>query len=165
MDSGISSRPRSEEEVFSGTVDVVLGGVAKSMRPLVVTENEDWQRQLGEVAKGRLRLIADDWQASVATFAGLTREQVALLVAYDLEGRLGGETWILSHATSREIWEAFKRVFWEAFPAFDDARRFPGIIGELLSNAPSLLARYGSSPSTSGDEPAASSRPPGPRSS
>jgi hypothetical protein len=165
MDSGISDRPRSEEEIFSGAVTVILGGVSKSMRPLVVTENEAWQQQLEDTAKGKLRIVATDWQRSVATFAGMNREQVALLVAYDLEGRLGGEEWILKHATSREVWEAFKRVFWESYPAFDDARRFPGIIGELLSNAPSLLARYGSEPSPSGDEPDASSRTPGPRSS
>lgn len=165
MDSGISKRPRSEEEIFSGTVDVVLGGVSKSMRPLTVTENEAWQQQLNEVAKGALRIVAADWQRSVATFAGMTREQVELLTAYDVEGRLGGADWIPTHATPREVWEAFKRVFWESYPAFDDARRFPGIIGELLSNAPSLLARYGSSPSPSGDAPNESSRTPTPRSS
>lgn len=165
MDSGISTRPRAEEEIFSGTVDVVLGGVSKSMRPLVVTANERWQEQLAETAKGKLRIVAADWQGSVATFAGMTREQVDLLVAYDAEGRLGGREWILEHASAREIWEAFKRVFWESYPAFDDARRFPGIIGELLSNAPSLLAKYGSTLSAPGDNPDASSRPTGPRSS
>jgi hypothetical protein len=163
--AAITDRPRSEEEIFSGTVDVVLGGVSKSMRPLVVTRNEAWQALLAEKAQGRLVAASTDWHAAVAVFAGMTREQVDLLVAYDHEGRLGGPEWILEHATAREIWEAFKRVFWESFPAFDDARRFPGIIGELLSNAPSLLARYGSSPSPSGDEPDASSRTPTPRSS
>jgi hypothetical protein len=135
------------------------------MRPLVVTKNEAWQALLAEKAQGRLVVMAQDWHASVSVFAGMTREQVDLLVAYDLEGRLGGSAWILEHATPREIWEAFKRVFWESFPVFDDARRFPGIIGELLSNAPSLLARFGSSDSPSGDEPDESSRTPTPRSS
>lgn len=163
--AGISDRPRSEEEIFSGTVDVVLGGVSKTMRPLTVTKNEAWQEQLNNAAKGALRIVATDWQRSVATFAGMSREQVDLLTAYDLEGRLGGADWIREHASAREVWEAFKRIFWESYPAFDDARRFPGIIGELLSNAPSLLARYGSSPSPAGDDLDASSKTPGPRSS
>lgn len=165
MDSGITSRPRSEEEVFSGSVDVVLGGVQRSMRPLTVTRNEAWQEKLETAAKGALRIIATDWQRSVATFAGMTREQVSLLVAYDHESRLGGEAWILENATAREIWEAFKRVFWESYPAFDDARRFPGIIGELLSNAPSLLARYGSSDFPPGDGADETFSTTGPRSS
>jgi hypothetical protein len=165
MDSGITSRPRPEEEIFGGTVDVVLGNVSKSMRPLVVEENDIWQARLADIAQGRLRIIAADWRASVATFAGMTDAQIELLAAYDVEGRLGGEAWIRSHATPRQVWEAFKRVFWESYPAFDDARRFPGIIGELLSNAPSLLARYGSSASAPGDEPVESSSATGPRSS
>lgn len=152
--NGAADPAARESEAFDGLITVRLGGVDKGLRPLPITKNRAWKARLAERIRGALDgFEARDWPGIYTLAAGLVDEQVELLIAYDVEGRLGGREWIEANATEREIYEAFKAILEEAFPPLADARRFPRLVGELL---PQLLASSGSSPSPSGADPAAS---------
>lgn len=134
-----------------GALKIVLGGVTKPIRPLPANASEAWTELLSarlREAIGGVKISGDDWGSILGRFAGLTRLQTELLVAYDRDGRLGGVEWIGDNATPLEIWTAFKQVATAAYPPLADAVRFPQLLAGLL---PQLLASSGSSDSPSGD--------------
>lgn len=142
----------SDEEIW-GALPLVLGGVKKPIRQLAAYPNEDWCALVTErfqTMLGQGRLSSQDWGGIAALAAGQTRLQIELLVAYDREGRLGGEEWIGNNASAAEIYEAFKLVLQAAFPFLADAARFPQLLAGLL---PQLLAISGSSGSAPGGDP------------
>lgn len=142
-------------EIWADTITLRLGGVAKPIRPLPARPSKEWKATLADAVRDAVGGVETkgDWSQVLGVVSDLTDVQVRLLVAYDRDGRLGGEEWILDNATEREIYEAFKAVLVEAFPPLADAQRFPQLLAGLL---PQLLALSGSTPSVSGDEPATS---------
>ena len=140
-------------EIWADQLPLTLGGVRKPIRPLAARPSKEWKLLLADElreATGSIEARGSDWGRVLAMVSDLTDVQVRLLVAYDREGRLGGEEWILDNATEREIYEAFKAVLIEAFPPLADAQRFPQLLAGLL---PQLLALSGNSASANGADP------------
>lgn len=142
----------SPDEVWANAIGLALGGVTKHVRPLAANPTKKWKALLAErvsQAVGGLEL-GNDWAAVLGAIGDVEDIQIELLIAYDVEGRLGGADWIGDHATPDEIYEAFKQVVKAAYPFLGDAQRFPQLVGTLL---PQLLAISGSSALPSGGAP------------
>ena len=145
--------PAEEEAILTRAgIQIVLGGHAKSVAPLTIDRNREWKKGLADtvgVAFGSLAASAADWKKLVSTVAGMTDQQIDLLVAYDEAGSLGGAAWIGAHATEREVWEGLKAVLDEAFPHLAELLRkvSPAI---LLPTLLQLLESSTSSPSPAG---------------
>lgn len=152
------ARPaRSEDAIFAPggpTIPLVLGGVEKPIRQLPVRRNEAWKRELASALATKLSGPAaggiDSVESLSALFTGAQDLQIELLLAYDVEGRIGGRDWLEDNATPAEIWAAFKEVLYAAFPFLADARRTPAIVGQLLEQLPRLVAPRGNPPSPPG---------------
>ena len=150
--------PAEEEAILTRAgVRIVLGGHAKSVAPLTIDRNREWKKGLSEyigVAFGDLAASAADWTQLVTTLAAMSDQHIALLVAYDETGSLGGREWIGGHATEREVWDGLKAVLDEAFPHLAELlRKVPPAV--LLPTVLQLLANSTNSPSPAGRPTAA----------
>jgi hypothetical protein len=146
---------RSEDEIFAPggpTITLVLGGVSKPIRQLPVRANEEWKRKLAEVAATRFGGLsgAPTVDAIAKLFNSLGDVQAELLIAYDVDGRLGGAEWIGDHATPGELWQAFKDVLEAVFPFLADAKRAPNLVAEILPQLVALLSSSASQPGAEG---------------
>lgn len=149
------SRHTEAEIIARRGAPVILGGVRKDLPALVIDANERWQELAGRrVAEtfGELAL-GDSWVDALGVVRESVPLMVELLVAYDVEGRLGGTDWIRSHATPAEVWSAFQEVVYASFPFVRDLVKARGSLAPALT---ALLASSTSSPSPSG----ASATPP-----
>lgn len=145
--------PAEEEAILTRAgILIVLGGHAKSVAPLTIDRNREWKKALADligVAFGSLAASASDWTQLVTTLAGMTDQQIDLLIAYDEAGSLGGREWIERHATEREVWDGLKAVLDEAFPHLAELlQKVPPAI--LLPTMLQLLESSMSSPSPAG---------------
>ena len=148
---------RSEEEIIAGTLVVPVGGIKKSLRVLTIREARAWKLGLvnaigGDVASLRLE-GSSDFAPLVETVSDKLLE---LVVAYDVDGALGGREWLESHATDPELYAVFRKLLEVSFPFVRDLRtalvelRAIGL-ADLLSSASARSESSTNGHSTDGD--------------
>ena len=148
--------PRAEEDVVAGVLPVPVGGIVKNLRILSMRESRAWKLSLvnaGTKGIGNLDLrSSEDVGPLIDTAADKILE---LVVAYDVDGTLGGREWLESKATDVEIYAVFRRCLEVSFPFVKDLRsalaelRALGL-ADLLANAASRPASSGSGASPDG---------------
>lgn len=153
MDAPTPLRP--DEEVAGGYISVTMGGQAKRLPVLPIVRNREWKRQFDEmVAELGMNAESDDFEEIVRALSDSIDKMLDLLLAYDETSALGGREWLDSHATDREVYEAFKKVKDAAYPfGFDLMAR---VLGEVRMNMARLAA---GSKSTSSSPPSTAGRP------
>lgn len=152
-----AGRPqRSEEEVVAGALPVVVGNLRKSLRILTMRESRAWKLELVNTVGKKLGSIDLKGADDVGTFVDAASEKILdLVVAYDLDGTLGGRDWLESKASDVEIYAVFRRCLEVSFPFVKDLRsalaeiQALGLV-DLLSGASSRPASSGSGDSPDG---------------
>jgi hypothetical protein len=145
------------EKILQIGLPVVVGGVAKSVRPLPMAKSRYW------VANSLARHIAElwggvgdieTWEDAAAKLAGAPDAMLDCIVDYDLEASLGGREWLDENATPAEIYEVFKAVAKSAFPFAPDATKYlPNVVSLVMAEVAKAAAKTPAS-STPDDSPA-----------
>lgn len=135
----------AEEEaiVTRAGLEVVLGGHERTVLPLVITANRIWKTKVAHAIAERWGALGGvgDWKDVIRLLSGSEDVLLDLLLAYDADASLGGREWIESHATARELLEAFKVVAREAFPLEVGALgSYPALVGMLMRAAGERMA-------------------------
>jgi hypothetical protein len=130
----------AEEEaiVTRAGLSVVLGGLERTVRPLVIADNRIWKSKVVDAIAERWGALGGvgDWKDVIRLLSGSEDVLLDLLLAYDIDATLGGREWVESKATARELLEAFKVVAREAFPLEDSALgSYPALVGMLMRAA------------------------------
>lgn len=139
---------RTEEEIVAALLPVVLGGRKKGLRVLTIREARKWKLALVEVgvkgiASADLR-GADDVGP---LFDAAIEKIVELVVAYDVDGSLGGREWIEANASDQEVYAIFRKTLDVSFPFVRDLRTALAEIRAL--GVADLLASARSAPESS----------------
>lgn len=156
MSGPADQAPRSEEEVVSGLLPVVLGGRKKGLRVLTMRESRRWKLELVDVLGngiGGLDLggVSDLGPAMDAAIDRITE----LVVRYDVDGSLGGKEWLETNASDQEVYAVFRRCLEVSFPFVKDLRsalaeiRALGLADLLTSGRAPAETPAGPSPSAS----------------
>lgn len=116
--------PRTEEEAEAGTLTVFMGGKPYTLPVLTIAESEDWQAALVQ----QLQTIdipegGDGITQMQAIIGGGTKAKMAVLLAYDHSGVLGGADNVRKHMTQQELRRAVDTLIEVEFPFETDAAR------------------------------------------
>ena len=107
---------RSESEILTGLLHVVIDGKVRDCPTLKAGHVASWGRQLTVDETGAKPLL--EWTASDASSYGeaMVGRMVDLVVAYDVTGSLGGREYLLEHADPAELRAALNLMAGNAFP-------------------------------------------------
>lgn len=169
---------RTEDLGERGVLPIIMGGRTHELRTLTLRESRAWKRKLAEaIARldGELHPSADgaDFIGTLLTIGD--EERIAILVAYDVEGVLGGRDHIEDTMRAEELAPAVEAVL-DAQAPFGEADvpsvvaafgRPVRVLGGLLSTLVATSARESSpsGPSRPGASPTSTSTSDGPSSS
>jgi hypothetical protein len=150
---------RSEASILAGILEVQVGGAERSLRVLRITEGRAWKKELGnliaEISDLDIPSSADDIRKMVGIFANLPSDRmIALVMAYDVDGVLGGPEKFEAEASEDESYRAFRAMLEATFPFIVDVKGAMTQIQTLRQAAQSASAS-----STSGLLPTGSSTP------
>lgn len=114
---------RGEDEILAATLPVSIHGEVREVRVLVIAEAREWKRKLlgavvGGIGTMSLENLSDGGNV-VETFGNRILE---LVVAYDLDAKLGGREYLEGHATDGEVYAAFRSMLRISFPFAKDLR-------------------------------------------
>lgn len=151
---------RSEADgLFRVGLPVIFGGETYRLRPMTWERSDIWfdkvKKLLGEQAAAVF--AAGDLAGFAAVLGSSTGSLLDLIIEYDEQGSLPQRDWFRSHATKREIQDAFMGVLEYEQPPLDLARKMlpeevrGPILARMLGAALQASLASSSSPSPSGD--------------
>jgi len=155
----VSTDVRTEEEIVAGLLSVTVGAIRKPLRVLTMRESRVWKAGLVQAIGGNLATMNLAGVEDVAPFVDAAADRILdLVVAYDVDGSLGGRDWLESKASDAEVYAVFRRCLEVSFPFVRDLRsalaeiRALGL-ADLLSSAGSRSGSSSNGDSPSGDSP------------
>lgn len=149
---------RTEDEIVGGLLTVVLGSIRKPLRILTMREARVWKLSLVGKLGGEIGSLDLASTKDVGPLIEAASDRILdLVVAYDVDGTLGGREWLEGNASDLEVYSVFRRMLEVSFPFVRDLRTALAEIRAL--GLADLLAGGGSRPasSTNGDSPAGDS--------
>jgi hypothetical protein len=139
----MTDQARTEEEVVTGLLAVTLGGRKKPVRVLTMRESRVWKLELVEVLGKGIGSMDLSSASDVGPVMTAAIEKITdLVVAYDVDGTLGGRDWLETNATDQEVYAAFRLMLERSFPFVKDLRtalteiRALGLAGALEGAKP-----------------------------
>lgn len=155
--NGATAPARTEEEVVAGLLPVTVGGIKKPLRILTMRESRVWKLSLVKIVGTDVAAIDVKKAEDVGTLVDAASDKILdLVVAYDVDGTIGGREWLETNASDLEVYTIFRRLLEVSFPFVKDLRtalaeiRALGL-ADLLSSAGSRSASSGSGDSPDGD--------------
>lgn len=155
--------PRTEDEKVAAQIPVVLGTVTKALRVLSMRESRKWKLGLVNAvggASGGLARMDLGKTGDLGPLADAAADRILeLVIAYDVDGSLGGRDWIEEHATDAQVYAVFRTVLSLSFPFVTDLRtalaelRALGLMDLLSSGAKEATEPSPSESSTNGASP------------
>lgn len=140
---------RPAEQVAGRYIPIPINGETRRLRVLWINENAAWVEKFHATMNAALQGIGEvESLGDVASaLRGRIDDIIGLLVAYDVDGTLGGADFIKGHANDADIWEAFRDgVLRAAFPLAEDLARWAPELRMVVMQA--LLEEARSSSST-----------------
>lgn len=169
---------RTEDAGLAGVLDVTMGGEPVRLRALTYDESEVWLERYADALSSTETTDGDTDEARMRSLVtAATRTALDLVLAYDIDGVLGGADAVRARATRREITAALELMVTVEDPLSATAPRLAAMVFGLPSqialerveaaiNEPVLrLVRSLSTPSGPGASTGATSGDGGPRSS
>jgi hypothetical protein len=146
---GAKPPARSEEDVVAGVLPVSVGGIAKNLRILTMAESRTWKLALVNVGTKGIGTLDLRSSEDIGPLIDTAAEKILeLVVAYDVDGTLGGREWLEKKATDLEVYTVFRRCLEVSFPFVRDLR---SVLAELRAlGLADLLANAASRPASSG---------------
>lgn len=139
---------RSEEEIVAGLLTVTLGGThRKPLRVLTMREARVWKLSLVGKLGGEIGSLDLASTKDVGPLIEAASDRILdLVVAYDVDGTLGGREWLEDHASDLEVYSVFRRLLEVSFPFVRDLRT---ALAEIRALGLADLLAGGRSPSAS----------------
>jgi len=139
--------------ITAGAIPLTFTGGTVAVRPLTIAENRAWKQSLAEALSGSIDRVVmtgnSDWESAVNAFSGLTEKQIDLILGYDVDRSIqGGREWIETHATDRDVHDAFKALCRVSFPLLDDLWNNPTVLLQVMAELRARAAPSGSGSST-----------------
>lgn len=139
---------RTEDEIVAGLLTVTLGAIRKPLRILTMREARVWKLSLVGKLGGEIGSLDLASTKDVGPLIEAAADRILdLVVAYDVDGSLGGREWLESHASDLEVYSVFRRLLEVSFPFVRDLRTALAEIRAL--GLADLLAGGGSRPASS----------------
>jgi hypothetical protein len=114
---------RSEEDVLSGVLRVVVGGRERELPVRSIASSRAWKLELTKAIAGNVGGMSLDSLEDGGAVANAIGDRILdLVVAYDEGAALGGREYLEEHATDREIYFAFRAILEATFPFVRDLR-------------------------------------------
>lgn len=171
MEADLAAGPlpeaRTEAEAESGYLTVIMGGRPYRLRVLTIEQSEDWQTTLSTTLAGLQVPDDDDVQDGGASFIDAllkdgARGRRKALLAYDRDGVLGGEDYVVKRMTQRELATALEVILDAEFPFVEERRSVVEAFGMplrvlALASAAAAAAVSPSERSASGLSPSGAS--------
>lgn len=108
---------RTEDAGFAGILDLTMGGARRSVPVLKLRQSREWKDKLGTSIT---TIDVGDMADLGKTITSLANTPIdvalALVLAYDRTGSLGGREWIEENATDREVYAAFEMMVSATYP-------------------------------------------------
>lgn len=169
---------RTEDAGLAGVLDVTMGGGPVRLRALTYDESEVWLERYADALSSTETTDGDTDEARMRSLVtAATRTALDLVLAYDIDGVLGGADAVRARASRREIAAALELMVTVEDPLSETAPRLAALVFGLPSqialerveaaiNEPVLrLVRSLSTRSAPGASTGATSGDAGPRSS
>jgi hypothetical protein len=116
---------RTEETGLSGLLEVTIGGQPVRLRALTIAESDEWLARLATALADAE--VMEDGETSADTLRQLVTHASAsaleMVLAYDLDGMLGGTEGIRTRATKREVADALEMMVTVEDPLGPSTRR------------------------------------------
>lgn len=122
---------------------MTVGGQARSLPELTRVRNREFQKFYAEKVRSTLKATEEltELDDVINLMSSSIDEMMEIVLVYDETNALGGRDYLDSHATDREIYEAFKKVTDAAHPFGKDLlARVPNLSSILLRAAMAMTA-------------------------
>lgn len=155
---------RTEEQIVAAVIPTVVGGKSKLLRILTMRESRTWKAGLVDAVSGGIGSMDLSSSSDFAPVLDAAADKILeLVVAYDVDGSLGGREWLETNATDAEVYLVLRRCLEVSFPFVKDLRtalaeiRALGLAELLTSARPSAESRPASSGSGASPDGASTS--------
>jgi hypothetical protein len=150
---------RSEEEVLSGQISVVIGGERRSLPTLKIRAAREWKTKLGERLPALFKVDRD----SIVDLFGIASDSLFdILVEYDTSNALGGRDWLEEHLDDGEVYHIVRQIIDVHFPFLKDVPTALQAVRQVNAQAAMLALQQPPAPSTNGPSPNGTSETPAP---
>lgn len=135
---------RSEELGLAARLPIAVGGQLVELRTLNLDESEKWTTKLGASVAGIDIGSSDDpAQVFAALAAQPAKVMLDLVMAYDVDKKLGTLVSVRKRFTQRELYAAVKQMVKAEAPFLEDARSVAEVFGPQLRTMLGVLMETG----------------------